>query len=135
MTPPKSDELPVGTLPYPTRGRRETFMATASSTRATVQRPRNGEDARRRLLAAMAESVSEKGYADTTVADVVRIARTSRRTFYEHFEDRADCFLALGDAIADQLMARVAQAASGDDAWRTRVDRAVGTYVQSMAEN
>jgi AcrR family transcriptional regulator len=44
-------------------------------------------DHRERLIAAMAASVEERGYADTTVADVVRIARTSRRTFYQHFQD------------------------------------------------
>ena len=50
------------------------------------------DENRERLIAAMAASVEERGYADTTVADVVRLARTSRRTFYEHFQDRADCF-------------------------------------------
>ena len=52
----------------------------------------------------MAASIVEKGYRDTTVADVVRIARTSRRNFYEHFEDRDACFLALFDATNDAMM-------------------------------
>ncbi len=56
---------------------------------------------RDRLIAAMAASIEAKGYRETTVADVVRLARTSRRTFYEHFVDRESCFLALFDATND----------------------------------
>ncbi|MFI5067448.1 MAG: TetR family transcriptional regulator, partial [Streptosporangiales bacterium] len=40
---------------------------------------------RRRLLAGLAEAIRERGFRESTVADVVRHARTSRRTFYEHF--------------------------------------------------
>lgn len=83
----------------------------------------------------MAAAVSEQGYANTTVADVVRIARTSRRTFYEHFDDRADCFLALGNAIADFLLTRVAEAASQEGDWREQIDRALDAYLHAMAAN
>jgi AcrR family transcriptional regulator len=94
-----------------------------------------GNDARSRLIAAMAAAISEKGYAETTVADVVRVARTSRRTFYEYFDDRADCFLAVGDAITDYLLARVARAASREVDWRVQVDRALDAYLGAMAAN
>ncbi|MDT0406846.1 TetR/AcrR family transcriptional regulator, partial [Streptomyces edwardsiae] len=50
---------------------------------------------RSRLLDAMNESIVEDGYQNTTVADIVRRAKTSRRTFYEHFASREDCFVAL----------------------------------------
>jgi len=46
---------------------------------------------------------------DVNLADVVRLARTSRRSFYEHFEDRDACFLALFDATNDAMMRRVAE--------------------------
>jgi AcrR family transcriptional regulator len=48
---------------------------------------------RERLLRAMGICVSERGYAETTIADVVRIARTSRSVFYKHFADKEECFL------------------------------------------
>ena len=48
---------------------------------------------RGRMIAAMAETVAAKGYAATTVADVVARAGVSRKTFYEHFADREECFL------------------------------------------
>ncbi|WP_324610568.1 helix-turn-helix domain-containing protein [Mycolicibacterium fortuitum] len=43
----------------------------------------------------MIQSVVEDGYQNTTVADIVRRAKTSRRTFYEHFASREECFVAL----------------------------------------
>jgi AcrR family transcriptional regulator len=47
---------------------------------------------RRRLLDGLAESIVAIGYRNTTVADIVRRARTSRRTFYEHFDGKEECF-------------------------------------------
>jgi AcrR family transcriptional regulator len=89
-------------------------------------------DPRERLIAAMAASVEERGYADTTVAHVVRIARTSRRTFYEHFRDRADCFLALFDAINEQVIDAIAAAVDPSAPWELQVDQALGAYLDAV---
>jgi AcrR family transcriptional regulator len=91
------------------------------------------DDHRERLIAAMAASVAERGYRDTTVADVVRIARTSRRTFYEHFADRADCFLALFDATTEQVMAAVAAAVDPGAEWERQVELALGAFLDAVA--
>ena len=48
---------------------------------------------RLRLVRAMAETMAEKGYARTTVADVLRRARVSRETFYELFSSKEECFM------------------------------------------
>jgi AcrR family transcriptional regulator len=64
------------------------------------------------------------------VADVVRIARTSRRTFYEHFEDRADCFLALFEILGRASMDRVREAVGGDEPWEEQVDLAIRAYLE-----
>ncbi len=80
----------------------------------------------------MAASVEERGYGETTVADVVRIARTSRRTFYEHFEDRADCFLALFDATNDEVIAAVAAAPEPSGPWGSQVEQALGAYLDAV---
>src|SRR3954466_10114989 len=48
---------------------------------------------RERMLDAMARAVAAKGYAKLTVSDVVSLAGVSRRTFYEHFADKEECFL------------------------------------------
>lgn len=87
---------------------------------------------RDRLIAAMATSIEQKGYRETTVADVVRIARTSRRTFYEHFEDRDACFLALFDAANDATMEQIAAAVRPDRPPEEQVDQAVAAYIDTV---
>jgi AcrR family transcriptional regulator len=43
----------------------------------------------------LSKGIAQDGYPRTTVADIVRRARTSRRTFYQHFDSREGCFVAL----------------------------------------
>jgi AcrR family transcriptional regulator len=88
---------------------------------------------RDRLLEAMADAVREHGFAATTVGDVVARARTSRRTFYQHFEDREACFLALFDVVTGRLLELIAEAATGDGPWEERVDRALAAYLGALA--
>ena len=89
---------------------------------------------RERLIAAMAAAIEDQGYRDTTVADVVRIARTSRRNFYEHFEDRDACFLALFDATNEAMMAQIATAVQPDRPLGEQVDAAVDAYIANVSE-
>lgn len=89
---------------------------------------------RERLIAAMATSITEKGFRDTTVADVVRIARTSRRNFYQHFEDREACFLALFDAINDVMMREIAAAVHPEQPLDEQVDAAVDAYIDNVSQ-
>jgi AcrR family transcriptional regulator len=69
------------------------------------------------MVQAMLASVGEQGYAATVVADVIAKAVASRKTFYEHFEDKQACFFALSDEIADEWVERVQRAtdAPGED--------------------
>jgi AcrR family transcriptional regulator len=89
---------------------------------------------RERLIAAMREAIIEKGYRETTVADVVRIARTSRRTFYEQFEDREHCFLALFDQTTSHTMERIATSVHPDAPWEQQVDAALDAYIEAVCE-
>ena len=81
----------------------------------------------------MAASIEEKGYRDTTVADVVRLARTSRRNFYEHFEDRDACLLALFDSANQAMLDRISGAVHADRPLEDQVDSAVEAYVAHVA--
>ena len=54
---------------------------------------------RERMFGAMVASVAEHGYEATRVADVLEISGVSRNTFYRHFDNKLDCFLATMDAI------------------------------------
>jgi AcrR family transcriptional regulator len=81
----------------------------------------------------MAASVREKGFQRTTIADVVRHARVSRRTFYEHFADAIDCYLALFDEIASRNMAAISAAMTSEGPLPERLDRALAGYLGALA--
>jgi AcrR family transcriptional regulator len=86
---------------------------------------------RQRLLDALEESISEDGYPRTTVADIVRRAHTSRRTFYEHFDSREACFVALlSDANAEQVR-QISAAVDPSAPWRSQVRQAVEAWISS----
>jgi AcrR family transcriptional regulator len=89
---------------------------------------------RDRLLLGMAEAIREQGgLRAVTVAEVVRHARTSRRTFYQHFDDRESCFLALFDVVSARLLETIADAATGEGPFAQRVERAVAAYLGALA--
>ena len=86
---------------------------------------------RQRLLDALEASIAEDGYPRTTVADIVRRARTSRRTFYEYFDSREACFVALlTDANADQVR-QIAAAVDPQAPWRNQVRQAIEAWISS----
>jgi AcrR family transcriptional regulator len=58
-----------------------------------------------RILRALAAVVAEKGYPDTTVAEIVERASTSQRTFYEHFKNKEDAIVAALDSGSAHMLA------------------------------
>lgn len=88
-------------------------------------------DFRQRLLDALEACIAEDGYPKTTVADIVRRARTSRRTFYEHFDSREACFVALlTDANAEQVR-QISAAVDPGAPWRSQVRQAIEAWISS----
>ena len=87
------------------------------------------EAQRRELLEAFCRAVEERGLAATTIADIVRHARVSKRTFYEHFADKEACFFAAYRAIAGEVMRQVATAVNFEASWEAQIEAAVRTYV------
>ena len=99
-----------------------------------IQRQRSPEAHRRRAVAAMADAVAEHGYADTTVQDILSRARMSRRTFYQLFRNREDCFLATYDAALAEAMERLALAHDGDGRrWQGQVEVALAALFEYLA--
>ena len=91
-------------------------------------------DFRRRLLDALEASIAEDGYPKTTVAGIVRRARTSRRTFYEHFDSREACFVALlSDANIDQIR-QISQAVDPSAPWQKQVRQAIEAWISTGEE-
>jgi AcrR family transcriptional regulator len=90
---------------------------------------------RRRLALAMIEAIEASGYRETRVADVISRAGVSRKTFYEHFDNKQDCLLSTFDAIAAQLAQRVEQVFRETDGWPDRIEAAIGALFASAIEN
>lgn len=120
-------------------------MSTVSLYLRAVPAPADWDDARAtpaalvraRIFDAIARAVAEKGYAATTVADVTARARVSRRTFYELFSDKEECFLLAYESAAQTTLAEIAQATARVPAedWRARLHVALETYVGILAED
>jgi AcrR family transcriptional regulator len=87
---------------------------------------------RERLIAALAESIEQQGFRASTVADIVRIARTSRRSFYEQFADREACFLALFEQTNDETMRAIADAVAPEDSPEQQVEEALEAYLGTV---
>ncbi len=84
---------------------------------------------RLRLLDGLATSINERGYRATTVADIVRNARTSKRTFYDQFAGKEECFLELLRADIERLGERIATAVDPEADWHRQIRQAVESYV------
>ena len=104
--------------------------ATATSGESTVGQ---GEY-RNRLLEGMAAAVDEKGFAETTIADIARHARVSKRTFYEHFESKHDCLLALYVASSERALARIAASIDPSLDLDAQIARTTNVYFASLRE-
>jgi AcrR family transcriptional regulator len=90
---------------------------------------------RTRIFRAMAETMAEKGYAATSVADVLRAAKVSRETFYEQFESKEDCFMSALEAAVDVVIAAAFATPPAGGTPLERFDRGLRTYLDALAEN
>lgn len=70
----------------------------------------DGRAVRDRLIGGLAHALEERRLVDVTMNDIVRNARTSKRTFYEHFSDKEACFVTLYTQACDGLAAAQEQA-------------------------
>lgn len=85
---------------------------------------------RRRVLLAMGELLGEIGIEDATVARISKRAGVSRRTFYEAFEDREECFLAAFDQAIERLAAEIVPAYRSERRWSARVRAALTVVLE-----
>ncbi|MGN6251086.1 MAG: TetR/AcrR family transcriptional regulator [Marmoricola sp.] len=88
-------------------------------------------DARSRLLDGLAAALAERPYAEVTVAEVVRRARTSRRTFYEHFADKQDCLVALLRDSHERTVAAIAAAVDPAQPWPVQIRQAIEAWLRA----
>jgi AcrR family transcriptional regulator len=109
------------------------MMKVLRSFSTTWDWPMSTETRRALILAAMIRVVGSKGYKETSVADVIEEARTSRTTFYKHFEDKHDCFLAAYDMLVEQVFSEVLANCDGGQPWLQRVEQGLATIVKLFA--
>jgi AcrR family transcriptional regulator len=88
---------------------------------------------RERLIAGLAEAVAENGFAGTTIGHITRHAAVSRRTFYEHFASKDECFVAAYDTVMAELRERIAEAFDEQDEWPLAVRAGIGAMLGFLA--
>lgn len=90
---------------------------------------------RTRLLQGMAQALANRGYAATTIADIVREASVSRRTFYEHFDSKPECLVALFEAASHNALKVLREAIDPAHPWQQQVEQALSAYFDALASN
>lgn len=88
---------------------------------------------RERMLRALAETMTEKGYVGTSVADVLRGAGVSRETFYQQFSSKEDCFMSAFESAVATIIAVIGEMRSAEGDPMDNFDRALGTYLEVLA--
>ncbi|UGT38924.1 TetR/AcrR family transcriptional regulator [Nocardia yamanashiensis] len=115
---------------------RATLQRTSFDERHRAARDAVLTSQRGRLIEAMVECVEAKGYAATTLTDLVARARVSRSTFYEHFTNKEQCFVEAVHAGMDIVQARIADELSQlppDADAVTRIECIVNTFCETVA--
>jgi AcrR family transcriptional regulator/DNA-binding MarR family transcriptional regulator len=95
-------------------------------------RARVADVQRARMLGAMVQEISERGAANVSVAHVVARSGVSRRTFYEIFDDREDCFLAAFDESLRGVATVVVPAFEQSASWRSGIRAALTALLESV---
>ena len=99
----------------------------------TINTPADGNDPfRDRLLDGLATSIEQRGYRETTVADIVRHARTSKRTFYDQFGNKDDCLLELLEIENARMITDILATIGPEGHWYQQVEQAVESYVNTI---
>jgi AcrR family transcriptional regulator len=93
-----------------------------------------GEIQRARILAAMQEVAVERGAGNVSVSHVVERSGVSRRTFYETFKDRDDCFLAAFEDALSLAARRIVPAYRSASGWRQRIRRGLVALLAFLDE-
>lgn len=92
------------------------------------------ENQRQRMIRAVPFAVFEKGFVSLTVEDIASRAGVSRRTFYENFRDKEDCFVTAYRQHAQELIAVVGGAAAAGNDWHDRTRFGLRAMLRHLAE-
>lgn len=129
--------MPKTDLPLPLSGRPAAAVSVRGLPRGShaIGRDAVHEAQRARIFFGLAESLAQKGYGATAVADVLRFARVSRKSFYELFKDKEDCFLRLYQLTHQRLVEAVLSAQHPGMDWMQRLRSSHHAYLQFFVSN
>jgi AcrR family transcriptional regulator len=116
----------------PGRDSRTTLDSAATLTRDSVK-----EDQRTRILRATGELVAKRGYSAVTVELIVKRAKVSFKTFYNHFPNKQAAFLELFDRSVAETRSDVfaALAAAGEEPWAAQIVIALRTLFEAYRDD
>jgi AcrR family transcriptional regulator len=86
-----------------------------------------------RIMAAVARAAAELGYTEMSVEAIVARAGVSRRTFYEHFKNKEDAFLAAYDAVVRQQARHIRRAYFEETTVQDRLRAGIRAYLEFTA--
>jgi AcrR family transcriptional regulator len=113
---------------------RRRTAATVASSPQSAPRAEALQAQRERLIAAMAEVVAAVGYEEASVERVLVQAGMSRRTFYELFRDKEDCYLAVYEHTMRRVLRTVAEAYLECEQPARRIEAALEAFLRFCAE-
>lgn len=87
---------------------------------------------RERILNAAEQLIAERGCAGATIEAIVKLAKVSSVTFYEHFDDKEACFVAAFDRALEQTRAKLRDAAPPELPWEEQVRRGLGALLATI---
>ncbi len=88
---------------------------------------------RERLIAAMAEVCGERGYAESSVAEIAKRAGVSTASFYRQFKDRRECMLASFEELFGRLLVGIERACEDESGQRDRGRAAARAAAELLA--
>jgi AcrR family transcriptional regulator len=93
------------------------------------------ENQRERLLNGVVEAVAARGYNETTIGQITEAAKISRRTFYEYFKGKDDCFLAAYEMVDAHVHGSMLAAGDPAAPWPEQVRARLKTLLQILARD
>jgi AcrR family transcriptional regulator len=121
--------------PVPTRRAGARLPHQLPSGRHGLPRSFVESNQRQRILRAVVEVASGTGYGGLTVRDVIARAGVSRRTFYEHFENKEQAFLAAYELVVTRLAEDVQGSSTQGGTWCERIGLGLATFLDRLASD
>lgn len=87
---------------------------------------------RGRLLSAFVKLAADRGVGPVTISEIVREAGTAKRTFYEHFRDKDDCFLQAFEVASELMVGTVIDTVAAEPDPVVRIERGARAYLEAL---